>query len=373
MTNPITLPILFKKSRTGAILQWKCTIKDNELHIVYGQEDGKQITTLKVSVGKNIGKKNETTNEEQALLDAQSLWTKKKEREQYRESIEELEEIQVAPMLAHDINKHWKCIEEEFKNSLSVAVSKKLDGNRLLCSIQKEDNYSIQFYSRKLTTITSLEHLIEDVIKFIEWNNIECPVYLDGEAYIHGESLQVINSRLKKKQEGTELIKYNVYDCYFPNNSNLGFKERFMDLFNKETKNVTLVKSVLCTNKDDLDYYLSEYEADGYEGAMVRFLNQPYQVGSRSKYLLKYKRFEDAEYKIVDFNFGKDKYDGCVIWKLITPEGEIFEALAEGTLEQKKVVNPQDFINKYATVKFKGKTDKKIPKFGIVKGIREDI
>lgn len=373
MTNnsSIILPTLYKKTQTGAIQAWTAQVKDNLVIVTYGQVGCKEVTSIKECQGKNIGKANETTDSEQAALEAKSLWLKKVEREQYKTNIDECDDIKVAPMLAQDINKNWKVVEKEISSGKPVAVSRKLDGNRLIVNV-KEDN-SLEFYSRKLVPITTLDHLNESILEFIKLNDLKLPVYLDGEAYIHGESLQTINSLLKKKQTGTERIKYNIYDCYFPNQDQLDFSDRFISQIKKDTSFVSIVKSYLCKDKEDLDTFLSTFEDEGYEGAMVRILGVPYDIGHRSKALLKYKRFEDAEFQIIDFKYGKDSFKNCVLWVCKTNEGAEFDILAAGSLEEKAIEDPKQHLGKFLTIKFKGKTDKGIPKFGTVKGFREDF
>ena len=73
---------LYKLSTTGKLLQWDIRVEDNQdgtASIVtdHGQVGGKiQTTSDLITGGKNIGKANETTVQEQANKEALSKWKK---------------------------------------------------------------------------------------------------------------------------------------------------------------------------------------------------------------------------------------------------------------------------------------------------------
>lgn len=65
---------LYRLSSKGKLLLWCISVQKNVIRTIYGEVDGKlQKTSDEVTKGKNIGKSNETTPSEQALLMAQRL------------------------------------------------------------------------------------------------------------------------------------------------------------------------------------------------------------------------------------------------------------------------------------------------------------
>ena len=72
-------PCLYKKTATGADQMWQVETDGNKIITRWGQVGGKiQEETEVIKTGKNIGKQNETSPEQQARYEAQALWTKKK-------------------------------------------------------------------------------------------------------------------------------------------------------------------------------------------------------------------------------------------------------------------------------------------------------
>lgn len=109
----------------GKIREWSISVgKDKRGHyyeITHGQKDGAmQNARTYVLKGKNIGRANETTAEEQCLSEAKSEHTKQIERKGYTESIPTTQPLK--PMLAK------KYEDEKDKVIYPCAVQPKLDG-----------------------------------------------------------------------------------------------------------------------------------------------------------------------------------------------------------------------------------------------------
>jgi len=88
-------PILYGMDKKSKIKEWRIEVFDKGSYSIvewkYGYVDNKKIEyQLRVDMGKNIGKSNETTHYQQALLEARSKWNKKKDIEGYKEDINQL-------------------------------------------------------------------------------------------------------------------------------------------------------------------------------------------------------------------------------------------------------------------------------------------
>ena len=101
------LPILYHKGKSGAIYSWKIWTEGETIWSEHGQIDGEKQIAERLATAKNVGKANETTDEQQAELEAKSMHTFKLERK-YSLSKEEADEPMLLPMLAHDYYKHIK-------------------------------------------------------------------------------------------------------------------------------------------------------------------------------------------------------------------------------------------------------------------------
>lgn len=112
-------PTLYKKTSKNKIEMWQVYTNKNIITTKFGQVGGKiQVTNDIILEGKNLGKINETTPVQQASLEAQALWTKKKKKG-YVESLDDAEAGKVdtniikggvPPMLAHKFRDHSKKI-----------------------------------------------------------------------------------------------------------------------------------------------------------------------------------------------------------------------------------------------------------------------
>jgi DNA ligase 1 len=363
-------PTLYAKSKKGKIKSWKISVmlqQDDtaKTYTVHGYIDGKKQTDIKhVTTGKNIGKSNETTPFEQAVRDAGSAWNKKKDKN-YRESIEDIPEDHEGyflPMLAQSYSKHVK------KISYPAYVQPKLDGIRAL------GNWKGELWSRAGKLLTVPTHIHEQLRDLLDEG--EC---VDGELYVHGWSFQRITAAVKKEREDTTLLEYHIYDrpCL-----ELGFGERFVawnsKLHFKDPANPTPailpVRTIHIENHKRLDAIESVFIEQGYEGAIIRNSDGPYVFGHRSYDLQKIKRFQDAEFEIIDTLDGKGREDKAIMFKCKINDEQTFDvrpALPYG-LRRRMWKKRDKYVGKLLTVKFFEYTDDGVPRFPVGLHLREE-
>jgi DNA ligase-1 len=357
------LATLYKLTSTGATQEWTIFSEDGSFWTVSGQTDGKKVTSAKTNcAGKNVGRKNATTPNEQALREAQARWQKKKD-EGYVEDIKDIDVVddRVDPMLAKNY--------EDYSSELEFPVysQPKLDGLRCIVTRQGA-------FSRKWKPFTTLQH-IRDALQPI-FDKYPMVQAFDGEMYSHAlnDNFEEIVSIVKQPKATAEdiekckrMVQYHVYD-YVPSNdlADLIFKTRDLDLsvmIPKDSEHLKLVKTKMIWNREELDEEYQWYMVDGYEGQMIR-ADAPYQQ-KRTKYLLKRKDFVDEEFLIVGYKEGKGNREGCITLRLSTKDGKEFDSVPVGGVEylqhlwEKRILLP----GLYATVKYQNLSTDGIPRF----------
>lgn len=376
---------LFAPTKTGNVKTWRCLVTNDDDNIVLNivtqtKLSGKAVYRHEViTEGKNIGKSNETTPHSQAISEAESRY-RKQIKKGYQTSVPK--DTSKAncnslglpkPMLAHPIN---KVKEVEFP----AFFQPKLDGHRALAT--KLDGKMVM-YSRGGDWITSMDHILEYLDGKVEEGQI-----LDGELYKHGEKLQNIGSLIRRKQPGSEKVKYHVYDIMM----DVPYAQRIDKLtamipygtmikWVGDIPPVALVPTHIATCMEEAMAFRDSVIKLGYEGGMLRTPDEGYLAGYKSRNLLKLKTFDDNEFLIIDVVEGKDRVVNDVNLKVacfvceITPGGPRFEVTAHGDMHEKDRAwyEREQHIGKWATIKHSGYTKDKIPWHPVCLRFREDI
>ena len=392
----IKLETLYKVDSVGKLREWTMIIDNNSYHAVKGLVDGKKTTDKpRVAVGKNIGRANATTNEEQAGLEAQSRWEKKL-KAGYAETPKKAESKKFyEPMLAQ------KFEDREATLEYPVYSQPKLDGIR--CIVQMKDG-KIVSHTRTGREIETIPHILEELKFFFD---LYPNAVLDGELYNHAlksdfnkivslvrkqvpvrSEKQTDNAFAKKVKafedrmvEAKSMIQYWVYDCPRMgelNESNT-FSERFEKLTNQfELGNpfpdgVVLVPTENISDKETLDVFYAEWLKKGFEGQMVR-KDAPYE-NKRSATLLKRKEFTDAEYKVLDIEEGDGNRTGTAkhLVCYCPTTDKTFNSNIKGNFEYLKEIldNREYYIGQLATIKFFELTPDGIPRFPFAIAFRD--
>lgn len=362
------LKTLYKRNVNGTINQWSIIVEDDGYWTEYGQVGGVITKSEKVFVeAKNIGRSNETTISEQSLKEATSIWKKKKKSDNFVENIEDIDKKTFnPPMLAHTY-------EGEYSSKIKF-IQPKLDGIR--CNMHLE-NGEVVALSRTNHPFYSVGHIKNEVKCILETHP---SLHLDGELYNHElhDDFNKIVSLVKKEKiseenldEIVKYVRYNIYDIWDDDNPTLTFSERnglIRELF-QDIPFVDIVPTYPVTSEADVEQGWKIFTDDLYEGAILR-ADAQYEH-KRSKNLLKYKKFDEEEFEILDICEGKIK--GHAEYAVIDlRNGQTCKATLSMTNEEcKNILNRRDeLVGQFASVKFFGYTNDGKLRFPIFKSVR---
>ncbi len=329
---------------------WMIQVVENAIVITHGLKDGAMQETRRViRNGKNVGRANETTPHEQAVLEAQAR-VRKQHDKGYRETEEELAFVPKRPMLASPFDKHkskivYPCIEQPKYNGVRC-VATLANGGVSLTSRELKPFNVVEAYSSPL--MKELQALAKSGIS----------ITLDGELYKHGLPLQDIVSAVKAYGEHTATLGYVVYDI-INDGSQLDRISELKKLIPDTFKYVQVSKYSFAQNEKELLTKYNEHLLNGYEGLMVRNQESKYRPNMRSTSLLKLKNFKDKEFTIAGATCSNDHE---VIW-ICRFNGEPFEVVPTGTKKERQLLwlSCDNYFGKKLTVRYSDESKKGIP------------
>ena len=316
---------LYKRDKKGKLMEWSISYDDMSYWTASGYVGGAITESAPTFVEqKNVGKANETSLEQQVLNEVNSKIQYQIDHGYSREIPGEERRFEVS------LADKYPDRQEKGKLDFPYICEFKLDGLR---SYIKRENGKIVMMSRGHKEFVSCPHIKYSafVKKFFE---LYPDGVLDGELYNHElkNDFNKIVSLVKKVkcteedyEEAEALVQYHCFDSFYPSEPQLTYKERkervaslalTIPCFHQEP--VVLVGAhyklnnevtyVEVFNEDEAEEMIDNYTAAGYEGIMLK-KDVPYFFG-RSFDMLKYKRFVDDEYKIVDFEEGRGNLKG---------------------------------------------------------------
>ena len=366
-----SFPILYKRASTGAVQQWQIFADNNQFWTEAGQVGGTiSVCAPTICEAKNTGRANATTATEQAEAEAEAK-QKKKLKTGYTVDINDVDTCKTyfSPMLAH------KFVDHKDKVKYPAFAGRKIDGARMV-------NVTGATTSRNGEPMVSCPHIGHALIPFFK----KYPEgMVDGEIYASNEAFEKVMSLVKKSKptiadlfESEEKCKLWVFDGLLDDD-----QERFDNRF-KRVKQAILetvkpehlhyfvfVENVVVNNHEEFLTEHDKYVAEGFEGAILRVINAPYE-NKRSKYLLKYKVFVDDEFTIVDLLEGKGSDAGRVSKLLVQlANGGTSEAGIRGTNEYtaQLLKDRVQYLGKKATVRYQGFTQEGKLRFGVAVNI----
>lgn len=277
------------------------------------------------------------------------------------------------PMLAKTFD-----ITDKTFNKRTYISQPKINGVRCFISAHRNTNdlfkpISLQFQSREGIIWKTLNYLEEVLLELLPKNvlndMVEEEYILDGELYVPDLTINMINSAIKNPNiRENKWIQFWCYDLAIenmPQVSRLHYLQRNLyryDLINDLKSHKENLSKLIMVNTDfhfnnDVDAAIrsrDEYINQGFEGLILREDNGEYQFGKRNATMLKFKRYTDGKFEIVDIHPEGNKRNIA----LITCKNDIndytFECHVGGTLDyQEYVLNHKDeFIGKYMFIKY---------------------
>jgi len=317
----------------------------------------------------NEGKANQRNQLHEALIYARSLYLKRIEKggTKSKSGIKTKTNINTMyfPMLASPYKDAAKYIK------YPIYVQRKYDGVRCL-SYYDNKHDKIICYTRTQREFPGKEYIKNILSKYLPaFINNGVSLYLDGEFYKHGLHLQDISGESRNETEGEmKNLEYHIYDCFYPDNMKMEFKDRLklLDKFlnkinNDDKKIIKKVETILANNKNEVDEIFNKVVDEGYEGCILRNMDSPYLgnatktgTNTRSKNVIKLKAKFTDEYEVINFTEGKKgKAKGAIIWICKTKDGEEFNITPKNMtdIERKNLYNECSKNNTFEK-KYKG-------------------
>lgn len=298
----------------------------------HGLLDGKLQTSRTYVKGKNAGRANATTDEQQAEKEVEAKWKQKRDRSGY--SVEVPTDKPLMPMLAksHDKDGH--------KINYPAFIQPKLDGIRCFIHVSP---FEVKLVSRTGKEFKSLGHIADAVSELVSIMGTSVGSFiLDGELYNHDfkDDFQGLVSAIKrdKPSENTHLVQFHCYDFVAEGRD---FEDRVTELqhIDQWLEDVDAIQIVPTFGVDNLDGVVEQNASwleDGYEGSMIRNAKGGYQPNRRSPDLQKYKSFLDAEFEIVGAYENKGKMEDQCTFICKTEDGTEFGCKPMGTEAQRE-------------------------------------
>ena len=411
----IELPTLYARSRNGAITQWRVSTSADVVITEFGKLGGKQTKHMDRVKSTNVGRANARIGEAQADAEAKSAWEKKL-REGYFTSVETAQTAMVLlPMLAHPFEKKAK------KNGIDIKVERDVNWNHVFIQPKLNGLRGLTLYyvpdmdlfkdmaekpatsmpvirSREGEDWDTLAHIKAELMLMIKPGDI-----VDGEIYQHGVPLQLLNSYIKRDQPETKLLQYHLYDfpaCQGKTGTPWQFRwhdlrdayvryvvRRLVDvrtgpIAQKDSSDVEtavdglspgsqlemfikalplqLVPTYTVTHRGEARDLMQKFISMGFEGAILRADDRPYEFNDRCEGLLKLKDFEDANFEIIKVHGRELLKDGTstMIVDKFEFKNDInertFEAVPRGTMEQRATwwQERDSLVGKFGVVRF---------------------
>ena len=253
----------------------------------------------------------------------------------------------------------------------------KINGVRCIIGAVKVDDLfnpiRLTYRSREGTDWTPKLTWMDDVIKPEIKDDLldamlEEGACLDGELYLPGYKVNDINSFVKNEKLPQHYqLQYWCYDIAIDNMSyearrkfrteNISRICYTFDTYEQHLNNkskLILLPDVCISDIDDATRFRDKFIGIGFEGLIIRDVSSAYQFGARNLAMLKYKRVDDAKFKIVDVVPEGVRTTLCKFVLRNDINDELFECGVNFDHSRQEYIlkHKQDYIGKYAFVAF---------------------
>ena len=334
----MNLPRLYKPTKTGAIQICDISVSGAVVSTTFGQLDGKLQTSTDTCSPKNTGRSNETTAEQQAILEAQSKFAKQV-KSGYSQELTSTPTVQLPQKVkTYQDNKHLV--------SYSCYATPKYNG--LNGTYWLLPDKTLKLTSRGGDELPPIPHLEPTILKMMEHFKTTC---INGELYISGESLQNITSAVKKPKELSKSLEFIPFELPLVS---APYKDKVALL-------IKYIPIVYITREEMLEEFYAATVGAGYEGVVIYNTDSIYQFNQRSSTVLKYKPVADAEYKILSYTTDRN---GHPVFTCETHDGKQFKVKPKGTDEERKQIITNfdsQYKNNYYKIEYEMLSDSGIP------------
>ena len=399
---------LFKRDIAGNVIYWMSSIypeTDSIMFFYHGRIHSDFINDIYKSLriiveGNNIGQSNETTALEQAYKELESEY-KDHIKKGYKEYDLQDTYGAIENILEHIVDKTntdalgfakpMKCQKFQLGKVKYPCIGQpKYNGVRATVSIDPTGggmfNETPILILSKEGVVYKLEHLNEELHKLLKYFELDCSInnpVLDGEIYFPNTPVTTIGGAARNiVNPVNKQLQFVIYDLSI---ENMNQKDRIYYLDSSGlykhsntyiAPRVYLSNSVVLHSDEEALEYLDTCLALGYEGAVTRQYEPEYAFGQRPMFMRKLKKFDDAEFEVIDIvpygDINQNVGTGCKFILRNDLNDSTFECIPKGTTAERLAyfANKEKYIGNMVTAKFYERTINNLPFHANVIGLR---
>ena len=260
------------------------------------------------------------------------------------DAIAKSQQLQLLPMLVKTLTE-----KETKKNNFSFNnyyYQIKYDGHRAFYIVDDKEIRLVSKIGKKSNLQSPILEKGIDVIRKLLKDKLNVNKFIiDGEFFNPEIDFNMLSSIIRKKEHTIadyEKIKIKIFDIVLIGDKNqieepFETRKSILKLIGRIIKkykivNMSVVKLLnvkFKTLKELYEFTKSKFEKNKVEGIILRDKRAKYMFGKRNDAIYKYKIYEEDEYPIIAYTFGKK--NDLVIWVCELPNGEKFKVQQAGT------------------------------------------